>query len=222
MGHVDIVVPVYNATSYVSRMLDTLAQHTPQAGRIVLVDDASPDPTTTSCLLDFQSRRPNTLVLRHGINTRFSRSVVDGFLLTHSSWVAVLNSDLELTPGWLEAMTIACAEDVAVIGCVQHNEVGGLCHSGFHGWAEMSGIHSEPWDVDWVTGAVWLVNRQAWQDIGPLRCDVDQETGTDYRHFESDREWCSRARRLGGRVVMVPHVVTHLWRRSTPPDWGHT
>jgi GT2 family glycosyltransferase len=76
------------------------------------------------------------------------------------------------------------------------------------------------WDCDWVTGAVWLINRRAWNKLGPLREDVTELR--DYRHFESDREWCMRAKEQGWRVLCAPHSVTHYYRQSTPLDWQHT
>lgn len=223
--NIDVVVPVYNQIGYLSRMLETLVEHTPNLGRVILVDDAS-SPATSVWLNGYAEGVDNVDLLRHGANTRFSRSANDGISVTRSPLVALLNSDVELTAGWADALMAPYFTDngssVAVVGCVQVSPEGFGLHTGFRGHADMWTPANEPYEVDWVTGCAWLINRDAWQRIGPLREDVDGETGIDYRHFESDREWCFRAKKSGYRVLCSPHKIVHHWQRSTPVDWQHT
>ena len=41
---VDVVIPVYNAPRDVERCVDSVLAHTAGGYRLVLIDDASPDP----------------------------------------------------------------------------------------------------------------------------------------------------------------------------------
>ena len=221
---VDVIIPIFNQVERVKETLATLLETTPLLDRLILVDDCSTDIETVDYLLDFADYHPNIDLILHGVNRRYSASVNHGVGLIQSRYFAILNSDLRLTPGWLESMlhVHTSVPDTAVVGCVQESPTGQLLHPGFFGHDGWAGLSECPYAVDWVTGCVWLVDRRAWDRLGPLRCDVDLVTGVDYRHFESDREWCARARANGYRVMMSPHKVIHYWRSSTPGNWTHT
>ena len=49
MAAVDIVVPVYNAPEDLRICIDSVLAHTTGAYRLVLIDDASPDPRIATC-----------------------------------------------------------------------------------------------------------------------------------------------------------------------------
>ena len=227
---VDVVIPVFNQLERVVETVDTLRQFTPLLGRLVLVDDASTDERIQDYIAHLRTWITNVDIVVHGENTKFSKSANDGIALTRSKYIALLNSDLVLNEGWLEKLLWVYDEHtraidglppIAVVGCVQHAENNQLVHSGYEGWAGM--IHprtDNAWECDWVTGAVWLINRDAWRSLGPLREDHDGLR--DYSHFESDREWCLRAKERNWRVMCSPHVIKHYWRQSTPLDWTHT
>jgi glycosyltransferase involved in cell wall biosynthesis len=136
---VDVVIPVFNRLDRVQVTLASLYKHTPQLGRLVLVDDASTDVSTTSYLRELVDSDNRVDLIVHGTNTRFSKSANDGIALTRSEYIALLNSDLLLNERWLESLqwvyetyeAIPDSKPVAVVGCVQREENGNIVHSGF-------------------------------------------------------------------------------------------
>ena len=56
---IDIVVPVYNARELLQRCLAALDRHTPvEQARILIVDDASPDPDIAPLLANWARTSP--------------------------------------------------------------------------------------------------------------------------------------------------------------------
>jgi cellulose synthase/poly-beta-1,6-N-acetylglucosamine synthase-like glycosyltransferase len=69
---VDVVIPVYNAPGDVRRCVASVLAHTPFSYRLVLIDDASPDPGVRAC--SRRSRRRGTRTCRCSPTTATSAS----------------------------------------------------------------------------------------------------------------------------------------------------
>ena len=108
----DVVVPVHGGLHHVRHCLRALAEHTAGA-RVVVVDDAS----TT-----YEGRRLEELVrdldgdprfelLRNRENLGYLRSVNRGIAHGTAPRVVTLNSDVIVTPGWLDGLIAALEDD---------------------------------------------------------------------------------------------------------------
>ncbi len=53
---IDIVVPVYNAAEDLRRCVDSVLLHTNGDYRLLIIDDASPDPDVGVCIEEIRSR----------------------------------------------------------------------------------------------------------------------------------------------------------------------
>lgn len=68
--------------------------------------------------------------------------------------------------------------------------------------------HDQPREVDWVSGAAFLVRKEVIDKIGTF--------DPDYFMFCEDVDWCWRTWRAGFKVVYYPmSVITHAIGRST-------
>src|SRR5665213_3965084 len=89
----DIVIPVYNALDDVAVCVDSVLRHTDSRHRIVLVDDASPDPRIAELFADYAKRELAQLsLLRNPTNLGFTGTANRGFTLSRND-VVLLNSD---------------------------------------------------------------------------------------------------------------------------------
>ncbi len=114
---VDVIVPVYNAADDLARCVESLLAHTPTTCRIVLIDDASPDPKIAALFADLGERAlPQVRLLRNEANLGFTLTANRGMDLSRAD-VVLLNSDTVVTAGWLDAL-IRCATSDAAIGTV--------------------------------------------------------------------------------------------------------
>jgi GT2 family glycosyltransferase/glycosyltransferase involved in cell wall biosynthesis len=98
---VDIVVPVYKGLAATKRCLaSVLADPDRLPGRIVVIDDASPEPALTAWLGKLAAKR-QIVLLRNKKNLGFVASVNRGIREAGANDVVLLNSDTEVPPGWL-------------------------------------------------------------------------------------------------------------------------
>jgi len=119
---VSIVVPIYNAPQLVGRCIDSVLRYTRAPARLILIDDASPDPDV-STLLQRYLGDARIVVQRNGHNAGYTRSTNLGIELAARDDVVLLNSDTEVGPGWLDALrAIACADaQVGTVTAVSDN-----------------------------------------------------------------------------------------------------
>ena len=85
--------------------------------RLVVVDDASPDPVLAAALDDLARRRRIRLI-RHARNLGFPASANTGMAAAAGRDVVLLNSDTLVAPGWLEGLR-AAAYSAADIGTMR-------------------------------------------------------------------------------------------------------
>ena len=114
---IDIVVPVYNARDDLERCVASLLMHTPEGCRIVLIDDASPDPRIADYFASLEtSADPRLHLLKNARNLGFTLTANRGMTLSRAD-VVLLNSDTIVTAGWIEALT-RCAMTDARVGTI--------------------------------------------------------------------------------------------------------
>ncbi len=109
-----VVVPVFNALEATQRCMGALGRHTPRDHRIVLVDDASTDARIAGVLRDFAQLRGNAAVIVNPRNVGFAGSANRGLEQARGD-VVVLNSDTEVTAGWIEGL-VRCRQSDRQIG----------------------------------------------------------------------------------------------------------
>jgi GT2 family glycosyltransferase/glycosyltransferase involved in cell wall biosynthesis len=108
---VDVVVPVYNAPADVARCVESVLAHTSGAYRLVLIDDASPDPAVAAHFAELERRAlPHVVLERNEANLGFT-ATANRALQASRSDVVLLNSDTIVTAGWLDALARCVASD---------------------------------------------------------------------------------------------------------------
>lgn len=95
---VAIIVPVWNGRALVERLLISLRAQTHRVAEIVIVDNGSEDGAPEA------AEQLGARVVRMGSNTGFARAVNRGIQECKTDWLAIVNSDVELAPEWLERL----------------------------------------------------------------------------------------------------------------------
>ncbi|MEO8485583.1 MAG: glycosyltransferase [Betaproteobacteria bacterium] len=113
-GAVDVVIPVYNAPDDVRLCVASVLAHTPPGYRLVLIDDASPDPDVRR-VFDALALEGHAHVelLSNPRNLGFTGTANRGMGLSRRD-VVLLNSDTVVTDGWLAAILRCAASDPAI------------------------------------------------------------------------------------------------------------
>jgi len=212
-----VVIPLYNCLPLTQAMLASL-QATLPAGldhEIIFVDDGSSDGTR-----DWLAtlRAPPFRVLLNDRNCGYAISNNRAAAVARGKFLALLNNDLVLQPGWLEPLLAAHAKlraRAGLIGNVQLDAKTGLVdHAGLVVNLTGKPVHARRapsalsrWirpirPVPAVTGACLFVERALWQQLGGF--------DEGYINGGEDIDLCFRARAAGRiNVVALRSVVRH-------------
>jgi GT2 family glycosyltransferase len=201
------IVVNYNGGAVLTRAIDCIAAQTRAFDRVVVVDNASVDGSSTN--LD-----PAVEVIAFQENVGFAAANNRGIeLLNDCNWVALVNPDAFLAANWLEIM-LAAARDTgaASIGCVLVDE-GDQCR--------LDGVA----DVYHLSGLAWrhlhgaprsMAPRQRCEIFGPCaaaalysRSALVEAGGFERRYFcyFEDVDLAFRLRSLGYKSVCEPAAV---------------
>jgi GT2 family glycosyltransferase len=111
-----IVIPIFNSPQLVQRCIESVLRWTRGPARLILIDDASPDPAVAPMLQAYRSHA-GILIQRNAQNLGYTRSTNRGIELAGAADVVMLNSDTEVGPRWLDALRQVAYAD-ATIGTV--------------------------------------------------------------------------------------------------------
>ena len=120
---VDVIIPVYRGLAETRRCIDSvLADPARPPGRILVIDDQSPEPKL-SAWLDRLAARQRITLLRNARNLGFVGSVNRGMQAAGRNDVVLLNSDTEVPPGWLARLAAVAhsAPDIASVSPLSNN-----------------------------------------------------------------------------------------------------
>ena len=202
------------------------------ATEVVIVDNGSGDGSVDPV----RARYPDLEIVVPGQNLGYGAAANRGVAATDTPTVLVCNPDLEVRPGALAALDRALADHPpwALVGPLIRTSAGdrypsarrfpSLVDAGGHALLgifapdnrftrsyqhhELDGVGEDPVEVDWVSGACFLVRRSAFEQVGGF----DEA----YFMFAEDVDLCWRLAEAGWSVAYVPAAqVTHRQGVST-------
>ena len=224
MSDVSVVVVTYNARPWIERCLESVRGH-----ETVVVDHESGDGTAAFV----RERFPEVEVveeenrgLAYGWNTGTAR--------TSGRYVLLLNADAWMHEGALDALVaFADAHPHAAVVAPRLSNPDGTLQRSVRGFPTLWRIateylflrklaprtralnafyaggfdHDAPREAEWIMGAVWLVRREAIEEVGPA--------DDGFFLFSEETDWAYRFHRAGWEVWFVPEGgATHVYGGS--------
>ena len=220
---IDVIVPVYNAPADLARCVDSVLAHTVVPYRLVLIDDASPDPSIAAYFAELARRAlPNVALLRNERNVGFTATANRGMRQSRSD-IVLLNSDTIVTSGWLDALARCAVSDPSIGTITPFSNNAEICSfprfCENNPWPE--GTDPEPLrsalaraavptypDLPTGVGFCLYIRRALIDSIGPF----DPAFGLGYGE---ENDFCLRAAHAGWRNVLCDDAfVLHVGGRS--------
>ncbi len=212
---VAVIIPTWNGLEHLKPCLESLDALAYPADRleILLSDNASNDGT-----LEWVARRwPAVRVVQNGGQVGFGRACTRGAAETKAEFLAFLNNDTRVEPGWLAALLAAreLGGDVACVAAhlkswdgreedfsgAAANLFGSGKQAAVRGWPDRPGPPTAGEPILFACGAALLIERQVFLDAGGF------DPGF-FMYFEDvDLGW--RLWVLGHRVVYAPDAVVY-------------
>lgn len=107
MKNVDIIIPIYNAYDFVEKCIETVIKHTDLTKHtLVLIDDKSSDERIIPLLKKIKGENKDKKIFIdiRKENGGFVKTVNIGMSHSKENDVVLLNSDTEVTKGWIEKL----------------------------------------------------------------------------------------------------------------------
>lgn len=220
MKPIAVVILNWNGEHLLRKFLPSVVAHSPEAD-IYVVDNCSTDGSYRVLSQEF----PEVFVISHMKNLGFSEGYNAGIDMIGNEWLVLLNSDVEVTEGWL-APILAMAEANPNIAAIQPKLLDYTNRSRFEyagaaggyidylGYAfnmgrlfdeceEDKGQYQHARPVVWGSGAALFINRNVYKSLKGLDKSY-------FAHWE-EIDLCWRIWRSGYEVWYCPDsAVYHL------------
>lgn len=216
---VTIIIPVYNGAEDLACCLASVLAETrlPHA-RLLIIDDASPDPRVRAILRSYEGI-PGVTLLHNEENLGFTRTVNRGLVHSSGEDVVLLNADTVVGPMWLEQLALAAYSSPNTASATALSDNSGAFSTpktGSNPTREVLDVASAArlsrraapaftMEVPTGNGFCMYLRAEAVADVGVLDC------GNFPRGYGEENDWCLRASERGWRHVIALHAyVAHV------------
>ena len=224
---VSIVILNWNGRPFLQQFLSSVQAGTWPNKEIVVIDNASTDDS----IQFLQESFPSVKIIRHAANFGYAKGYNEGLKQLQADYFVLLNSDVEVIPGWIEPVIQLMESDKQIAICqpkllqFAHREYfeyagaagGWLDHLGypfargrvFDVCEKDEGQYDRAGPIFWASGAAMFVKASVYNELG----------GLDEYFFAHQEEidLCWRAQLAGYKVYACPaSVVYHVGGGTLP------
>ncbi len=217
---VAIVILNWNGAKLLEEFLPSVIEHSPSdISEIIVADNGSTDNSLAVLREKFPSVRTIPLDRNYGFAEGYNKAIHE----IDNEYVVLLNSDVEVTPGWLDAPLSALEADPAIAAAQpkilswhnrDHFEYAGAAggYMDIYGYPycrgrvlymveKDHGQYDTTADILWATGACLFVRTDIYKKVGGLDAEF-------FAHQE-EVDMCWRLRSRGYRLVCTPQSVVY-------------
>jgi GT2 family glycosyltransferase/glycosyltransferase involved in cell wall biosynthesis len=214
---IDIIIPVYKGRAETLRCIaSVLADTTRPPGRIIVVDDHSPDHDLSAALVTLQQQQ-KIILLRNELNCGFVASVNRGIRHAGSADVVLLNSDTEVPNGWLTRLAWHAAANPRIGTITPFSNNATICSYPPKSSAFLPGTHSlarldeacrsanagRSVNIPTAVGFCMYIRRECLDSVGPF----DEEAFG--RGYGEENDFCLRATEAGWKHILACDVFVY-------------
>ncbi len=219
---VAVVILNWNGLNHLKEFLPSVVKHTNEKiADIIIIDNASTD----SSVLYINETYPFIRVIVNRSNGGFAKGYNDGLQLIEAKYFLLLNSDVEVTPEWLEPLYLKMESSPEIAACqpkildyknkqlFEHAGAAGgyidkfgfpFCRGRLFNYLEKDNAqYNNDTEIFWATGACMMVKASLFK----------KQKGFDetfFAHME-EIDLCWRLKNAGNQIVFVHNAtVYHL------------
>ena len=222
---ISYIIVTYNSQIHFPELINNLNRCTPLDHEIIIIDNNSDDKEYLS---------PYKVIYNKD-NTYFTSAVNQGLKLidNNSEYIILINPDVRINKNTVEKLISDTQKlNAGITGSillrsnlsVQHaggqkydtkdiNPLELTSHQHLHDKDKLRTIiNNYPKKVQWVTGALLLITKQALKVLGEL--------DKSYNHYKSDLEYCLRANEEKINVICSSSIALHFHKKSSKSKKG--
>jgi len=227
LAKVSVVIINYNGLKYLEQFLPAILSSTYSRMELIVVDNASTDDSLTF----LRARYPTVRIIEMSRNHGYAGGYNEALKQVSSDYYVLLNTDVEVTPGWIEPVVELMEKDRKIGACQpkilsyyqrDHFEYAGAAG----GWMDCYGYpfargrifdfceadlgqYNDVSKIFWASGAALFVRAELFHEAGGLDTYF-------FAHME-EIDFCWRLQLLGYSIYVVPaSVVFHVGGGTLP------
>jgi GT2 family glycosyltransferase len=231
MPRVAIVILNWNGKSFLQQFLSGVIANSPAFSEVIVADNASTDDSVNW----LRENHPTIRIIQNKMNGGFAQGYNESLKHVDAEYFVLLNSDIEVTPGWLEPIITLLDSRTDVAACQpklrayhQKDEfeyagaAGGFidkwgypfCRGRvFDSYEKDMGQYDDECEIAWATGACLVIRKSDWLSSGGLDPDF-------FAHME-EIDLCWRLRNMGRKILYCPkstiyHVGGGTLNKTSP------
>ncbi|HEY4800783.1 MAG TPA: glycosyltransferase family 2 protein [Bacteroidia bacterium] len=211
---VAIAILNWNGKSLLEKFLPDVIKFSPDFAKIYVVDNASADDSVYFLKKNFSS----VTVLQNKENSGFAGGYNEGLKNISADYFILLNSDVQVTPNWIEPVIALMESDNKIAACqpklLNYNKREEFEYAGgaggfidkygypfcrgriFNSFEKDSGQYNDVHEVFWASGACLFIRAKNFFEAGGLDEDF-------FAHME-EIDLCWRMKNMGYKVMFCP------------------
>ncbi|MBU3852580.1 MAG: glycosyltransferase family 2 protein [Candidatus Paraprevotella stercoravium] len=224
---VAVVILNWNGRKMLEKFLAGVVAHTEPLGTVYVADNASTDDSIEYLRKEFPQVPLLILDKNYGFAEGYNRALEQ----INASYYLLLNSDVEVTPGWLDPLVRYMDSHPEVAACQPKllsyfqkdsfeyaGAAGGyldylgypFCRGRVLDTVERDkGQYDQITQIFWATGAALMIRSEDYWQAGGLDGDF-------FAHME-EIDLCWRLNTMGRKLVCIPDSVAYHWGGGTLP-----
>lgn len=220
MKKISVIILNWNGKALLQEFLPSVIENTPNdIADIIVADNGSTDDSVEMLKKEFPSVKLIILDKNYGFAEGYNQAIQQ----TETRYTVLLNSDVEVTPNWLDAPLEALDADEKLAGVqpkilAQKNKTHFEHAGAAGGWIDQYGYpfcrgrvlhvveedlkqYNDPADVFWVSGACFFIRTDIYKKEGGLDANF-------FAHQE-EIDLCWRLRARGYKLICTPQSIVY-------------
>lgn len=216
---VAVVILNWNGKNFLEKFLPSVVACNSSYAEIIIADNASKDDS-----IDFLKKNyPQLRIIQNANNRGFAKGYNDALKQVQAEYYVLLNSDVEVTDGWLDAVIKLMDSDKSIAACQPkikaYNNKSSFEYAGAAGGfidkygypfcrgrilekiEEDKGQYDDVREIFWATGACMFVRAECYHRIEGLDEDF-------FAHME-EIDLCWRLKNFGYKIMYCPHSTIY-------------
>ena len=227
MKNVAVVILNFNGKKFLEKFLPNVLEHSSEVADIIIADNASTDDSVAF----MKENYPNIRLITNDFNGGFSTGYNIALRQVEAKYYCLLNSDIEVTPHWIEPVIELMESDPMIAACqpkilsyhdknkFEYAGAGGgfidkygypFCRGRiFQHLENDEGQYDDTKEVFWATGACMFVRADVYHKFGGL-------DDSFFAHME-EIDFCWRVKNQDYKVMYCPQSkVYHIGGGTLP------
>ena len=229
---VAIVILNWNGKLFLEKFLPFLIKYNSSDAEIIIADNASKDDSISF----LQTNYPDIRIIKNNENGGFSKGYNDALSQVDAEYYVLLNSDIEVTPNWINPVINLMDSDKSIAACQSkimsyYNKEQFEYAGAAGGYIDKFGYpfcrgrifqvlekdekqYNDVVEIFWATGACMFVRAELYHKLGGLDDDF-------FAHME-EIDFCWRLKNQGYKIMYCPDsMVFHVGGGTLPKNNPH-